>query len=127
MKYINDLTYLSHIKQTEQLVKDKKQRNKYRQTGLFKRSGKADDDITDDDITDDDIINDGYTNNANDDNIDENTIANKSSHKASPDTREELDRREGYDRRQSKQDRGRYVESRQKKNRRHQKELRITI
>tara|TARA_R110001583_G_scaffold54567_1_gene166852 strand:+ start:4513 stop:4803 length:291 start_codon:yes stop_codon:yes gene_type:complete len=35
MKYINDLTYLSHIVQTKQAAKDKKQKNKYRQITLL--------------------------------------------------------------------------------------------
>ncbi len=32
MKYINELSYSSHVVQTKQLAKDKKQKNKYRQT-----------------------------------------------------------------------------------------------
>lgn len=35
MKYINDLTYLSHIAQTKKVAKDKKQKNKYRQITLL--------------------------------------------------------------------------------------------
>jgi hypothetical protein len=38
MKYINDLAYSSHIAQTKQLAKDKKQKNKYRQTALLEDS-----------------------------------------------------------------------------------------
>lgn len=96
MKYINDLTYLSHIAQTKQLVKDKKQKNKYRQTVLL-----------------------------NDDPISENEPEELV--EAAPIIEKESDRRAGNDRRKENQDRGRYVESRLNKNRRHKKELRIII
>lgn len=105
MKYINDLAYLSHIAQTEQLVKDRKQKNKYRQTELF-----------------------NY-----DDSVDERPVNKNSvdetceSIEPFPVIEEESNRRAGNDRRKTKQERGRYVESRQKKNRRYQKELRIII
>ncbi len=96
MKYINDLTYLSHIAQTGQLVKDKKQKNKYRQTVL---------------------LNDESNSEAKPEELAE----------AAPVIEKESDRRTGTDRRKENQERGRYIESRQNKNRRHQKELRIII
>ncbi|MGV2872266.1 hypothetical protein [Colwellia sp. E150_009] len=96
MKYINDLTYLSHIAQTEQLVKDKKQKNKYRQTVL---------------------LNDESSSEEKPEELAE----------AAPVIEKESERRTGRDRRKENQERGRYIESRQNKNRRHQKELRIII
>lgn len=96
MKYINDLAYLNHIAQTEQLIKDRKQKNKYRQTKLL-----IDDENSAD--TADEVI------------------------ELCPVIKEENNRRAGNDRRKQQQERGRYVESRQKKNRRKQKELRIII
>ncbi|MCI2283863.1 hypothetical protein L3081_11215 [Colwellia sp. MSW7] len=101
MKYINDLTYLSHIAQTKQLVKDKKQKNKYRQTVLL-----------------------------NDDSISENEpeeLVETTPNIEQENIEQENDRRAGNDRRKEDQDRGRYVESRLNKNRRHKKELRIII
>ena len=124
MKYINDLAYLSHIKQTEQLVKDKKQRNKYRQTELFKGSDNTDENNNDENNTDSDNTNDT---NINSSNVDGNTKSFKDAYNSPPEKVKEYERREGNDRRKSNQDRGRYVESRQRKNRRHQRELRITI
>ena len=35
MKYINDLSYSSHVAQTKHIAKDKKQKNKYRQIALL--------------------------------------------------------------------------------------------
>lgn len=127
MKYINDLAYLSHIKQTEQLVKDKKQRNKYRQTELFKGSDNTDENNNDENNTDSDNTNDTNETNINSSNVDGNTKGFKDAYNSAPEKVKEYERREGNDRRKSNQDRGRYVESRQRKNRRHQRELRITI
>lgn len=42
MKYINDLAYLTHIAQIKQAAKDKKQKNKYRQTVLLNNDAPSD-------------------------------------------------------------------------------------
>ena len=96
MKYINDLAYSSLIAQTKHLAKDKKQKNKYRQTALL-------------------------NNNASSDDVSEDLIENLNT------IEEEDDRRNGADRRKAQQNRGRYVESRLKKNRRYKKEFSLVI
>jgi len=101
MKYINDLAYSSHIAQAKQLAKDKKQKNKYRQIALSNNS-----DIDDDQRSED---------------VPENIL------ETLPVIEEEKDRRAGSDRRKSQQSRGRYVESRLKKNRRYKKVLSLVI
>tara|TARA_R110001583_G_scaffold43548_1_gene138530 strand:- start:21627 stop:21932 length:306 start_codon:yes stop_codon:yes gene_type:complete len=101
MKYINDFAYSSHIAQTKQMAKDKKQRNKYRQTALSNNSNIDDDQGSDD--------------------------AHEELLEDLPLIEEENDRRAGSDRRKNQQERGRYVESRLKKNRRYKKELFLII
>jgi len=101
MKYINDLAYSSHIAQAKQLAKDKKQKNKYRQTALFNNSN-IDDDQSADDVPEE-LLETLHI------------------------IEEENDRRAGSDRRKAQQNRGRYVESRLKKNRRYKKELSLVI
>ncbi len=101
MKYINDFAYSSHIAQTKQVAKDKKQRNKYRQTALSNNSNINDDQGSDD--------------------------AHEELLEDLPLIEEENDRRAGSDRRKNQQERGRYVESRLKKNRRYKKELFLII
>lgn len=96
MKYINDLAYSSHIAQTKQVAKDKKQKNKYRQIAL----------LTDEQCSDD---------------VHEELLEDL------PLIVEENDRRAGSDRRKNQQERGRYVESRLKKDRRYKKELFLVI
>jgi len=96
MKYINDLAYSSHIAQAKQLAKDKKQKNKYRQTALLE------DDPSSEDVPEELL-------------------------ETLPLIEEENDRRVGSDRRKAQQNRGRYVESRLKKNRRYKKELSLVI
>jgi len=96
MKYINDLAYSSHIAQAKHLAKDKKQKNKYRQTTLLEEEKTPDD-------------------------VPENQLETLHT------IEEENDRRKGNDRRKSQQKRGRYVESRLKKNRRYKKELSLVI
>lgn len=96
MKYINDLTYLSHITQTKLVAKDKKQKNKYCQVTLIN------DDQGSDDVSDEIL-------------------------EELPLIEEENERRAGDDRRKAQQNRGRYVESRLKKDRRYQKEVFLVI
>ncbi|MDX2370465.1 MAG: hypothetical protein QNK36_19020 [Colwellia sp.] len=96
MKYINDLTYLSHIAQTKQVAKDKKQKNKYRQITL----------LTDDQCSKE---------------VSEEVLDDL------PIIEAENDRRAGGDRRETQQNRGRYVESRLKRNRRYKKEVSLII
>ncbi|WP_114327256.1 hypothetical protein [Candidatus Colwellia aromaticivorans] len=96
MKYINDLTYLSHITQTKQVAKDKKQKNKYRQIALLKED-QCSDEVSEEVLED------------------------------LPFIEEENDRRAGGDRRKTQQNRGRYIESRLKKNRRYKKEVFLVI
>jgi hypothetical protein len=59
--------------------------------------------------------------------LDDNENTDKVSEKRLKTIREEDDRRNGKDRRKEQQVRGRYVESRQKKNRRHKPELSLMI
>lgn len=96
MKYINDLAYSNLIAQTKHLAKDKKQKNKYRQTVLL-----------------------------------EDTKDSEKVSKKLFDTLNALwegaERRNGDDRRESRQERGRYVESRLNKNRRYKAELSLKI
>ena len=96
MKYINDLAYSNHIAQTKNLAKDKRQKNKYRQTALVKKDQNSD--------------------NASEEQVQSLMAVEK-----------EDDRRNGDDRRITQQDRGRYVESRLKKNRRYKKEFSLVI
>jgi len=101
MKYINEFAYSHHIAQTKPLAKDKKQKNKYRQIALSNNS---------------DVENNQSSNKDAENLIEKlNTI------------HEENDRRNGSERRKSQQYRGRYVESRLKKNRRYEKELSLVI
>jgi hypothetical protein len=51
MKYINDLTYLSHIAQTKLVAKDKKQKNKYSQIALI-NDDQCSDDVSDEILED---------------------------------------------------------------------------
>ncbi len=102
MNYINELSYSSHIAQTKQLAKDKKQKNIYRQSTLL-NDEQPSDKATEDQIEELTTIEE------------ENTVE------------EENDRRNGSERRKTQQNRGRYVESRQKKNRRYKKELSLVI
>jgi len=95
MKYINDLTYLSHITQTKLVAKDKKQKNKYSQIALI-NDDQCSDDVSDEILEGLPLI-------------------------------EENERRTGDDRRKTQQNRGRYVESRLKKNRRYKKEVFLVI
>ena len=119
MNYINELTYANHLAQTNKLTKDKKQKNKYRQiTLLADDSNTADELETMSEDTDmlklDDIdrlipevvhLQEDHSNNAV-------VVEN---------------RRDDFDRRQSKQERGRYVESRLHKNRRYSKAIDVKV
>lgn len=96
MTYINELAYSSHIAQTKQLTKDKKQKNKYRQTVLLNT------------VQDSDEVPEALL-------------------EALNAIRAEDERRNGSDRRKTQQNRGRYMESRLKKNRRYNNELSLTI
>lgn len=100
MKYINDFAYGNYIPQPKQLAKDKKQKNKYRQTQLLESNQNTDDlpvSLSEELL---DAVN---------------TII------------EEDDRRNGNERRKGQQERGRYVESRLKKNRRYKPELSLIV
>lgn len=101
MNYINELVYSNHIAQTKKLVKDKKQKNKYRQTELLAEDQNSDE------------VSEVQVENIN-------TLHIKI-------IEEENDRRNGSERRKTQQNRGRYVESRQRKNRRYEKELSLVI
>ncbi len=105
MNYINELIYTNQIAQTKKLAKDKKQKNKYRQIALMHDHPSADKNA--DDSTDVEAVN-----------VLADPIIVIS---------EEDERRLGYDRRIEQQERGRYIESRQKKNRRYQRELFLKI
>ncbi len=96
MKYINELSYATHIAQAKHLAKDKNQKNKYRQTMLLDSDQNSD------------LVSEELRDTFNT-------------------TNEEDDRRDGSDRRLSQQERGRYIESRLKKNRRYQAELSLKI
>lgn len=96
MKYINDLTYSSHIAQAKQLAKDKKQKNKYRQTTLLADEPNSEEPV-------------------------------EEPLESAPVIEEENDRRAGSDRRKAQENRGRYVESRLKKNRRYKKEYSLVV
>ena len=101
MKYINDLAYSSHIAQAKHSAKDKKQKNKYRQTALLDNEQPSDE-ISEEDVSEEEL-------------------------ETLPIIKEENDRRAGSDRRKAQQNRGRYVESRLKKHRRYKKELSVVI
>jgi hypothetical protein len=100
MNYINELVYASQLAKAKKLTKDKKQKNKYRQIILLDREQSTN---TDTDETSDVTLEV------------ETLIA------------PENERREGSDRRQYQQERGRYVESRLNKNRRYRKKLSLTV
>lgn len=101
MNYINELIYTNQITQTKKLAKDKKQKNKYRQIALMNEYSSADDSAE----------------------------VEATNELADPikAVSEEDERRLGNDRRKEQQERGRYIESRQKKNRRYQRELFLKI
>lgn len=101
MKYINEFAYSNRIAQTKHLAKDKKQKNKYRQIALSSNN-EIDNDQACDEVPEDLI-------------------------EALHILEEEDDRRNGSDRRKVQQNRGRYVESRLKKNRRYKKDLSLVI
>lgn len=105
MNYINELIYTNQVAQTKKLAKDKKQKNKYRQIALMNEYSSAD--VSADDSAEVEAANE----------------------LASPikAVSEEDERRLGNDRRKEQQERGRYIESRQKKNRRYQRELFLKI
>lgn len=96
MKYINDLTYLSHIAQTKKMAKDKKQQNKYCEIALL-NDAQYSDEVPEEVLEDLPVI------------------------------EEENDRRDGDDRRKTQQNRGRYIESRLRKNRRYKKEVFLIV
>jgi len=96
MKYINDLAYANLVAQTKHLAKDKKQKNKYRQTALLENNQGAED-------------------------------VSKKLYETLNALWEGDDRRTGDDRRESQQERGRYVESRLNKNRRYKAELSVKV
>jgi hypothetical protein len=98
MKDINDLDYLSHIPQSNKMTKDKKHKNKYEQTALLK--------VKDDKCSDE--------------------VSEHLSEEL-PIIEDENNRRDGSDRRKAQQERGRYIESRVKKNRRYKKDVFIVI
>ncbi|MCW8834016.1 MAG: hypothetical protein OQK09_02350 [Colwellia sp.] len=97
MNYIAELAYSTQVAHATKTAKDKRQKNKYNQTPLLESEANFDKPQTS-------LL----------------TELNK-------DIWQGEDRRSGNDRRQDKQDRGRYVESRQRKNRRYQAELSLTI
>ena len=100
MKYINDLAYASQIVQAKHSAKDKRQKNKYRQTVLLSQDTEEEADLTSEgDNSTDDL----------------------------PIIEAENDRRKGEERRKEQQNRGRYVESRLQKNRRDKKALSVVI
>jgi len=96
MKYINDLAYANLLAQTKHLAKDKKQKNKYRQTVLLENNQGAEN-------------------------------VSKKLYETLNALWEGDDRRTGKDRRESQQERGRYVESRLNKNRRYKAELSVKV
>lgn len=96
MKYINDLTYLSHIAQTKKAAKDKKQKNKYRQIELL-NDIQCSDEVVEEVLEDFPLI------------------------------EKENERRDENDRRKVQENRGRYIESRLKKNRRNKKDIFLII
>ena len=100
MKYINDLAYSNQIIQAKQSAKDKRRKNKYRQTRL---------------LTHDDILNETLG-------IEPDDISEEL-----PTVEAKVERRKGEDRRKEQQNRGRYVESRLQKSRRYQKKLSVII
>ena len=99
MKYISELAYASHIAQTNRTARDKKQKNKYQQSEL--------------------LVNDLM------DEFDEKTQNLIDDINASCWDGE--DRRVGNDRRETSLNRGRYLESRAKKDRRYSAELYVKI
>ena len=101
MNYINELIYANQITQTKKLAKDKKQKNKYRQIVLMSDLQSPDDEP-------------------------EYEAANVLTEQLNT-VSEEDERRHGNDRRKAQQERGRYIESRQKKNRRYQRELFLKV
>ena len=105
MDYINELIYTNQVAQTKKLAKDKKQKNKYRQIALMNEYSSADE------------------------SADDSAEIETTNELADPikAVSEEDERRLGDDRRKEQQERGRYIESRQKKNRRYQRELFLKI
>lgn len=97
MNYINELLFANTIAQTKQLAKDKKQKNKYRQTVLFDIDESEVEELPEEQL---------------------NSLASEW---------EEDERRKGEDRREKQHERGRYIESRQQKNRRYKRELSLKI
>jgi hypothetical protein len=106
MNYINELVYASQLAKAKKLTKDKKQKNKYHQVILL----------------DHEQITDESTHENTDENIDSDTNENFEVIVAVTN-----ERRAGKDRRQSQQERGRYVESRLNKSRRYRKKLSLIV
>ena len=105
MNFINELIYSKQVAQTKKLAKDKKQKNQYRQIALM--SDHQDDEKSS--------------------HADINELANNETTELAVVINEEDERRHGGDRRKAQQDRGRYIESRQQKNRRYHGELSLKI
>lgn len=101
MNYINELIYTNQIAQTKKLAKDKKQKNQYKRIALMDEYQKSD----------------------NESELEAANILVEPKNVVS----EADERRHGNDRRKAQQERGRYIESRQKKNRRYQRELFLKI
>lgn len=98
---INELLYSNQIAQAKRLAKDKKQKQKYQQTVL--------------------------KDNTQDSNDVPEELADVASTLEEDKAIEEDNRRNGIERRKYQQERGRYVESRLKKNRRYKKGVSLVI